>query len=587
MTSRREDSPRDRARRLKIHIVAVGIALILAMWVVVTVSVVAERQKAIAQARADADNLSAAFQDEVAHTFGDIARAMEVVAQRMRSRGAAFDIYAWAHDLPMLAPAIQAAIIGPDGRLLSSTLEPHAKPVDLSDREHFRVHLDGSHPGIFVSKPLIGRLSGRMSIQISERVAAADGRLLGVIVFSLTPGQLTTLHRSVDLGAEGVIVLARLDGTVVARFTKADESGAAAVGASIAGGPRPALIGENGHGSYLRRSVVDGITRLYSYRRVASYPLVVTVGLSLDPLLAAARAQAVLVISLAAAATLLLAGLAAYLVREIRHRAAREIELAEERGKLRRSNRELVESKERAEEASRAKSQFLANMSHELRTPLNAIIGFSQIIEGERMGPVGTPRYREYAGDIRVAGEHLLELINNILDISRIEAGKLAVVESLVELPQIVEASLLAVRAQAQRNSLALEVALPAECAPFRADALKLRQILINLLSNAVKFTPAGGRITLTAERGPDGLSLAVADTGIGMSPEEVAIARQPFSQVENAFTKRYQGSGLGLPLAERLVALHGGRLEIASGKGVGTTVRIWLPAPLPREAAE
>jgi signal transduction histidine kinase len=237
----------------------------------------------------------------------------------------------------------------------------------------------------------------------------------------------------------------------------------------------------------------------------------------------------------------------------------------------------LLEEKERAEVANRAKSFFLANMSHELRTPLNAIIGFSQIIKDETMGP-GRPIYANYAKDICGAGEHLLEIINNLLDLSKIEAGKTELNEELSDPSEIVGASLSAMRVQAASKKIALTANIPLGTPFIRGDALRLRQVLINLVSNAVKFTEAGHVTVSVACDAAQGFRFTVADTGIGMSPVEIKKALEPFGQVEHAITKKYEGTGLGLPLAQRLVELHGGHLVIDSVKGVGTTVSVHLP---------
>jgi signal transduction histidine kinase len=594
-TKRSENDPRRRAGLFRSGIVATGIALIAIMWTVVAASLVSERDDAVERARSDGANLAAAFQDQVTHTLDGVAGAMELVATRMRGDGPAFNIYEWAREIPLMAASTsQGAIIGPDGKLLSTTLSRHAEPVDLGDREHFRIHLDGTFKGLFISKPVIGRVSKKTTIQISKRIEAADGGFLGVLVFSLAPEELTTLHKSVDLGERGVIALVGLDGIIRARFVRTEDPGSLGIGAALPEDTRATIAGDSAAGTYSRESVVDHVTRLYNYRRVAPYPLVVVVGLETDRALAAVHAQARLLISLAAAATLLLGGLAAFLMREIGRRAEREVELASERSKLQAANAELAAervkleaanselmmSKEHAEAASQAKSLFLANMSHELRTPLNAIIGFSQLIRDQRMGPVGIPLYAEYAADILGAGEHLLEVINNILDISKIEAGKLELVEEWLPLQDIVRSSLASVYNQAQVGRVALETNLPADLPPIRADRVMLRQILINLLANAVKFTPPGGRVAVAAERTADGgLAIAIADTGIGMSRDEIVIALEPFRQVENSLTKRHAGTGLGLPLANRLAELHGGHLAIESAKGNGTTIRLHLPA--------
>lgn len=591
---RLEDDPRRRAKLFKVRIVAVVTVLILTMWAIVATSVTSARRGAIERARSDGANLSAAFSDEVTHALGSITGVMELVADRMRMEGAAFDIQAWSREIPLMAaPTIQGAIIGPDGKLVSTTLHPHPEPIDLSDREHFRVHLDGSSKGLFISKPVVGRVSGQATIQVSKRVEAADGRFLGVLVFSLAPHYFTTLHKSVDLGKGGILSLVGLDGVIRARFSRNPTDDASALGRSVPSNTRSMVTGGEDQGSYVHESVIDHVTRLYSYRRAPGFPLFVTVGLALDETLAAASAQARLVISLAAASTLLLGGLAAYLAREVGQRAEREVDLANERTKLRAANAELAEdriklqtmngelmvSKERAEAASRAKSFLLANMSHELRTPLNAVIGFSQLIRDQTMGPVGVPLYADYARDICGAGEHLLGLINSLLDLAKIEAGKLELKEEPLQLPQVLEVSVAFVRTQAQKKNLSLDIAASEALPPIRADELKLRQILINLLSNAVKFTPEGGRVAASAGLAADGsLAIVIADTGIGMSPEECLVALEPFRQVENSFTRQYEGTGLGLPLARTLIELHGGSLVIDSTKGKGTAVSVRLP---------
>ena len=286
--------------------------------------------------------------------------------------------------------------------------------------------------------------------------------------------------------------------------------------------------------------------------------------------------QQLMIVILASLATALLYAL----LRESNRRAQREIELADKQEKLEAANIDLQESKKRAEEASTAKSRFLANMSHELRTPLNAIIGFSEIIKKQAKGPEGIKRYAEYAEDIFTAGQHLSALIGNILDISKIEAGRMRLDNEVFEIADLAKACISLLGKGIKKKSITLETDLPKDALLIRGDGLKLRQALINLLSNAVKFTPDGGRVTLRLELAPDGgLVISVSDSGIGMSPDDITIALEPFGQVDNALAKHYEGTGIGLPLAKRLVELHGGTLEIESVKNRGTTVRMRLPA--------
>jgi signal transduction histidine kinase len=233
-----------------------------------------------------------------------------------------------------------------------------------------------------------------------------------------------------------------------------------------------------------------------------------------------------------------------------------------------------------AEAASSAKSEFLANMSHELRTPLNAIIGFSEMIANELLGKLGNPRYREYAKDIQDSAQHLLTVINEVLDFSRAEAGELRLNETELDPAQVIHATRRMIEERAATAGLTLETILPDRLPRLRADEHMLRQMLLNLLWNAVKFTREGGRISILAEHGDNGtFRIEVADTGIGMSPEEIPTALTPFRQLDSGLARKHGGTGLGLPLVKSRLELHGGKLTIESARDVGTTVALIFPA--------
>jgi len=240
---------------------------------------------------------------------------------------------------------------------------------------------------------------------------------------------------------------------------------------------------------------------------------------------------------------------------------------------------DLLLAKIEAERANKTKSEFLANMSHELRTPLNAIIGFSGTMMLEMFGPLGD-KYKEQINDINNSGEHLLELINDILDISAIEANAIKLVESQVAVEKVIQSVARLMEHRAEKRRVAFTIDVPPTLPTLYADERRVKQVLLNLLSNAIKFTDEQGRVHLRAARNDDGsLAISISDTGIGMDEEEAAIALTVFGQIEGSLIRKYDGAGLGLPLSKQLMEIHGGTLTVTSKKGEGTTVTATFPA--------
>ena len=244
-----------------------------------------------------------------------------------------------------------------------------------------------------------------------------------------------------------------------------------------------------------------------------------------------------------------------------------------------RSEEMLIKSKETAELANRAKTEFLANASHELRTPLNAIIGFSELMILELNGPVGNDKYTGYIGDINQSGEHLLSLINDILDVSKIESGKFELHEKQVEIARIIKSCLRMIRERAEVAQISITHEVDPDLMHLWVDERAIKQILLNLLSNSVKFTPAKGKVRLTIEKTDEGgVCLSVSDTGIGIAPEDLGKVFEPFGQAGDTANRGVEGTGLGLPLVKALTELIGGSLSLESSPHVGTTVNVYLP---------
>ncbi|MFQ5765293.1 MAG: sensor histidine kinase, partial [Rhodospirillales bacterium] len=246
---------------------------------------------------------------------------------------------------------------------------------------------------------------------------------------------------------------------------------------------------------------------------------------------------------------------------------------------LKKADKDLRNAKEQAEFANRAKTEFLANMSHELRTPLNSILGFSEVLMSETLGPVGNQKYQEYAEDIHVSGNHLLSLIGEVLDLSKLEAGEFRIVESEIDVADAVKSCIRMIEGRATAETAPVKARFANGLPPMLGDERRFKQIILNLLGNAVKFTPPEGEIRVAARIGDCGrFTIEVADTGVGIAAEDIPKVMEPFGQARDVLTRNYEGTGLGLYLAKSLTALHGGTLDIASEVGRGTTVTLRFP---------
>ncbi len=599
-----ENFQRKAARLLKSRIAVFGAAIMGAMCVLVTVAVLKEREAALEQARIEAATLSASFEQQISGTLNGLTGAMELLKDRIEKEGPDFDIDAWKAKVPeLLSPAIQIVLVDAQGKARAAAPEQDPNRVYPSERDFFAAHRHDPHPD-FVVEPRSGKISMRLAIPARANPDTAGGQFSGVIKFSLNPEFLAALRRKVLLGRtasiDAVDAAAGSGGAVLTRNAQAADPGrsASAIPAEVFEAAK--LAGLDEAGEYSSWSPAGGTRRFYHWRKVPGYPLFVVAGIGEAEALAEPGNQTLFIIGIGVAALSLPLIMMFMLNREISQRVEHAValdqesekvhieraallaitgELAKERIKLRRSNKELVLARRRAEEANRAKSVFLANMSHELRTPLNAVLGFSEIIRDRLFGDDAS-RYAEYAADIHRSGAHLLNIVNDILDVTRIEAGKFELREEAVQLAALVEESLLAVEPQAAKGGVSLKRSLSGTGALIHGDNTKLKQILINLLSNAIKFTPPGGSVELAARADAGGgLIVTVRDTGIGMASHEIQDAVQLFRQVDSSLARRYEGTGLGLPLAIQLTELHGGTLTVDSSPGRGTIVTVRFPS--------
>jgi len=453
---------------------------------------------------------------------------------------------------PML---VQVAISDASGKIVASSL-PLAPGLSIADRPHFLAFKNDPRDRLFVSEPVVGRVSKKMSLQLVRPVLGPAGEFNGVVVASIDPKRLQQYFDSVEAFHDkgSVLIVGRDDGIVRARFTQSEISW----GQSMVRSAGWSRMSTQVSGLYHAPSVIDKVDRIVGFHQIGAYPLVVTVSYEEGgwPF-----AEMALSIALGLVFSLLK-------VSHTGHRVRRLREQAEVIARLK-------ESREREMEANRMKSNFLASISHELRTPLNSILGFSELIRDMPDDPAN----ERYAELIHTSGRHLLALLNMLLDTAKIEAGRMEVTQSEIA-PAVLVSNLVDVHrgsAQAKHLSMSLQLASPLDAnARISTDETKLTQVLNNVLNNAVKFTAEGGISVHASIEGRD-LCIAVADTGSGIPPDQLPKIFDRFSTVRNAGVKAQAGTGLGLPLSRDLMNLLGGSIEVESNPGAGTRVLVRL----------
>jgi len=541
-------------------------------WGAVILELRSKRDEAIAAEVRQNVNLARALQEQTVRVLAALDQATlrmrdQVVQGRFRPQ----DAERFANETG-LAPDIltQLSYVGPDGRFVGSNIDPTGEKtghVDLSEREHIRAHLQPglvrdvagqfSRSGLFVGKPVLGKVSGKWTIQFSRAIVDGSGRKLGVVVASLNPRYLEQVYGQVHLGSQGVVSLIGEDLSVRVRVAGGEASG---MGTLMTPAGFWTLRPVPQEGNEIRASALDGIERIIAHRRVGDYPLQILVGTTTDAALAQWRETRAVALVLTGLLTVAVVAVALVFLRSVRQLAAK--------------NLALQASEAQAQSANQAKSEFLAAVSHELRTPLTSIRGFSELMERR----LEDPRFREQAGLIRKASEHLNALLTEILDLSKVEAGAMTLNPEPQDLVALLQATVdfFAVSAAGKGLQLSLHVAPDAPRA-LVCDGLRLKQILNNLLSNAMKFTQQGG-VRLELDATPEQVRVHVVDTGPGVAPEQQELIFERFRQGHGRISYEHGGTGLGLALSRALAELMGGTLTVQSSPGQGARFTLSLP---------
>jgi signal transduction histidine kinase/CheY-like chemotaxis protein len=642
-----------------------GLAAFVVAYLTLSVYLQQQRDRTLNDAHVTAENLTRAFEQHIVRSIKSVDQALLFARSQYERNPEGFEIESWASREYYLSDlAVQMAIIGPDGLLRNSNLAS-AGAVDLSDREHFQVHVHEAGDDIFISKPVLGRVSNRWTIQLTRKIRKLDGSFGGVLVASLDPYQLSRLYESIDIGAGGAITLVGTDGIIRAR----GGMNANVLGRSLAASTMLRRVAESPNGTFEGVSEVDGIQRVISYRKVESYPLIVTVALARSEALAdfeMARDSLWRVMSMLAA--FLTATMVWGVIQRSRLDATRENLLSQaqvlsstlanmQEGILmidganevvvmndcartllsmsgiyfklpfpaihlpfdsskeaktqehrfangtvleihtspltdggyvktfsditdrKLDQRVLEEARDKAEAASRARTAFLATMSHEIRTPLGGVLSMVDLIATTRLDDA----QRHYLDITRGSAEHLLQLIDDILDVTKLDAEKLKFENIVFDFHRLVRDTLELVAPKAIASGLSVGCLIaPDVPREIESDPGRLRQILLNLIGNAIKFTSRGHVLLEVSCKRDDagGLQLIMRfeDTGIGIAQENLPHLFRDFSQIDSSISRRFGGTGLGLAICRKLSTRMGGNIRVESTLGVGTTFVVELP---------
>jgi signal transduction histidine kinase len=530
-------------------------------------------------------NLSLTLAEQADRSFQSVDLVISRVGEQIAAAGvtdsgsllqkmAGRDVHEFLLEKISGIPQLDAVtLINREGKLINFSRAWPIPEVNVSDRDYFQALKDDPKLNSYISAPVRNRGTGTWTIYLARRLNGPNGEFIGLILGAIEMRYFEDFYRAIALDEGSTIAVLRLDGVMLARFPHAD-----VIGQAYSDSRR--LLHDSVSGTLRERSPIDGRMRIKAAHLVTNYPVLVLATKTEEAALANwwGIARLMSLGALGCSISIAIAGFA--FGRQWKQQAM----LAHTRAELRRQADRTVAfealetAKEAAEAADRTKSEFLATMSHELRTPLNAVLGFSELMVREIFGPLGDHRYRDYAQDIHSSGSHLLSIVNEVLDLSKLAAGKLELVEGWINVREIVHSACRLIRPRIDRAELSLTVKMPPDDLLAYADKRLLKQMLLNLLSNACKFTPPGGGIECVVSTDDAGMTFAVVDTGVGIAAEHLDRVVRPFVQVDSSISRRHEGTGLGLALVAAMAELHGGRLRLDSKVGTGTTAVVVLP---------
>ena len=535
-----------------------GFSAIILVWVGAIYFSYSEWVQTEHAANQTAENLARALEEQVVRTIGAADQTLLYVRDSYAKDPQHFDVSLWTHDSQFLTGVVtQVGIINKDGRLVADNIPGTQLGIDLSDRDHFKVHVERRSDELYISKPVLGRVSHKWTVQLTRPIVMPDGSFGGVVLVSLDPEYFSHVYQSIDIGNEGTVTLIGSDGIIRARRS----GGPSLVGESLTAGRVFEELAKSDAGFYTTTSVTDGIERIFAYRKVKDLPLIITVGLARDEVFRISEQNRQKHFAIAGLLTMWLFG-ATYL--------------------MGRYQEMLAQARDAAEDGTRARSEFLAMMSHEIRTPMNGVIGMADLLLDSGL----SREQLDYAKIMRESAAHLLKIINDVLDFSKLEAGGIETEKIAFRMHDLVRTTIGLLDAHAKEKHLALTVSIaPDVPMAVIGDPGRLRQLLLNFVGNGLKFTRFGGvKVTVTADAGhtPGNVRIvfAIADTGIGIPQDAIPLLFRKFSQLDSSIARRFGGTGLGLAICNRFIDILGGTIAVESEVGKGTTFKFTLDYP-------